>query len=72
MPQLQQKPCASPGCPNLTRERYYDQHKQQESQYDRERGTAAQFIFNFDISTKESRNNLVQCCIHMYTNIRLR
>jgi 5-methylcytosine-specific restriction protein A len=42
MPLRQQKPCAHIGCPNLTRERYCDQHKQQVRRYDRERGTAAQ------------------------------
>lgn len=46
MPSKMSKPCAKVGCPNLTKERYCDQHKQdakQETQrYDKERGTAHQ------------------------------
>lgn len=43
MPQSLPRPCAHPGCPGLTRERYCPQHKRQTNQiYDRERGTASQ------------------------------
>jgi 5-methylcytosine-specific restriction enzyme A len=40
------KPCSSPGCSNLTRERYCEQHQHLETerrkQYEKKRGTAAQ------------------------------
>jgi 5-methylcytosine-specific restriction enzyme A len=36
------KPCKSYGCPDLTRERYCENHKQLNNQYDLNRGTAAQ------------------------------
>lgn len=43
MPQSLPHPCAHPGCPGLTRERYCPQHKKEANQvYDRERGTASQ------------------------------
>lgn len=43
MPQRLKKPCAQPGCPILTHERYCPQHKKAESKrYNRQRGTAAQ------------------------------
>jgi 5-methylcytosine-specific restriction protein A len=37
------RPCAHIGCPNLTRERYCEEHKTQgHKRYDNKRGTAAQ------------------------------
>lgn len=36
------KPCSKRGCPNLTRERYCDGHKQLNNSYDTNRGTASQ------------------------------
>lgn len=43
MPSKPKKPCSYPRCPNLTTERYCDQHKRETAKrYDKERGTAAQ------------------------------
>lgn len=43
MPRKMPKPCAHPGCPNLTHDRFCSDHaKQERKRYDRERGTAAQ------------------------------
>ena len=43
MPYKLKKPCAFPGCPELTHERFCEKHKQQErKRHDRERPTAAQ------------------------------
>ena len=42
MPSKLPKPCAHPGCPALTAERYCERHRKQEAQrHDKERGTAA-------------------------------
>jgi len=41
MPNRPLKPCNKYGCPNLSRERYCDEHKQYNT-YDSSRGTAAQ------------------------------
>jgi len=43
MPSKPKRPCSYPRCPNLTTERYCEQHKKQAAKrYDQERGTAAQ------------------------------
>lgn len=42
MPSKPLKPCSKRGCPNLTRERYCDDHKQLNNCYDTNRGSAAQ------------------------------
>jgi 5-methylcytosine-specific restriction enzyme A len=43
MPSKAKKPCSYPMCPNLTTERYCDEHKKKiNKQYDQQRGTAAQ------------------------------
>ncbi len=42
MPSKALKPCNKQGCPNLSRERYCDDHKQLTNSYDTNRGTAAQ------------------------------
>jgi 5-methylcytosine-specific restriction enzyme A len=46
MPVKPLKPCNKQGCPNLTRERYCDDHKQLARTYDNNRGTAAQRGYN--------------------------
>ncbi|MED1419029.1 HNH endonuclease signature motif containing protein [Bacillus smithii] len=35
------RPCAKIGCPNLTRERYCEEHKRNTNDYDKYRGSAA-------------------------------
>ncbi|WP_141434394.1 HNH endonuclease [Bacillus sp. 03113] len=42
MPSKPLKPCNNHGCPNLTRERYCEDHKQLYYKYDQNRGTSAQ------------------------------
>lgn len=43
MPSRLPTPCATPGCPALTRQRYCEAHRREQAQrYDAERGTAAQ------------------------------
>lgn len=43
MPRRARHPCRWPGCPNLTSDRYCDEHQRQsQMQYDAQRGTAAQ------------------------------
>lgn len=42
MPSKPLRPCRSPNCPNLTRERYCESHKSLAYKYDQTRGTAAQ------------------------------
>jgi 5-methylcytosine-specific restriction protein A len=42
MPLRPKKPCAHPGCPNLTLGKYCDKHKKNSHKYDEFRGTAAQ------------------------------
>ena len=42
LPQRLRKPCSHVGCPNLTAERFCEQHKEEAKQYDRERGTRQQ------------------------------
>lgn len=42
MPSRLRKPCAHPGCPELTLEGYCRAHKQDARRYDRARGTATQ------------------------------
>jgi 5-methylcytosine-specific restriction protein A len=42
MPSKPLKPCNKLGCPNLTRDKYCDNHKQLDTNYDIHRGTAAQ------------------------------
>lgn len=41
MPLKPKRPCSKIGCNNLTRERYCEAHKQEQNQYDRNRGSAA-------------------------------
>ena len=49
MPNKPLHPCSHPGCINLTREKYCDQHKktQQKRTYDTKRGTASQRGYDF-------------------------
>lgn len=42
VPRKPLRPCNKVGCPNLTRDRYCDEHNQLNNQYDKHRGTAAQ------------------------------
>jgi 5-methylcytosine-specific restriction protein A len=42
MPSKPLKPCNKLGCPNLTRDKYCEIHKQLTTNYDNHRGTAAQ------------------------------
>jgi len=42
MPSRANRPCAAPRCPNLTQERYCDEHQEMVKQHDQQRGTAHQ------------------------------
>lgn len=42
MPQRYLRPCAEPGCDELTREGYCETHKRDAAQYDKWRGTSSQ------------------------------
>lgn len=41
MPDKPWRPCGKQGCPNLTKERFCDEHAHMANQYDKERGSAA-------------------------------
>lgn len=42
MPAKPKRPCSSPGCPELTTERFCELHKQKAYDYDRYRGTSTE------------------------------
>lgn len=54
MPPKPKKPCNKSGCPNLTTERYCEQHKVEVNHYDKYRGSAASRGYNrkWDASRK--------------------
>jgi 5-methylcytosine-specific restriction protein A len=57
MPNKPLKPCNSQGCPNLTRERYCEDHKQLNYSYDKHRGTSAQR--GYDWRWRKSRSHFL-------------
>lgn len=65
MPSKPMKPCNKIGCPNLTTERYCEQHKQEERRYDRGRGSASQR--GYDAKWRKARLRFLRqnpLCVH--------